>query len=46
MSSMQLRGSEGAKIHCAKEHFRTISDAKVVFGAIDSYKALMQVVNQ
>jgi type III restriction enzyme len=46
MSTMQLRDIEDAKVHCAKEHFRTISDAKVVFDVIDSYKALLQVVNQ
>ena len=46
MSTLQLRDIEQAKIHCAKEHFRTISDANVVFDVIDSYKALLQVVNQ
>lgn len=44
MSSMQLRLIEKAKIHCAKEHFKAISDGNVVYDVVDSYKSLMEKV--
>ncbi|WP_343020135.1 type III restriction-modification system endonuclease, partial [Akkermansia muciniphila] len=44
MSSMQLRLIEQSKIHCAREHFRAISNGNVVYDVVDSYKKLMDIV--
>ncbi|MCL2011092.1 MAG: hypothetical protein FWG71_11200, partial [Synergistaceae bacterium] len=44
MSSMQLRKIEEAKAHCAREHFRAISDDKVIYHVIDSYDRLWELV--
>ncbi len=44
MSSMQLRTIEDAKINCAKEHFKAISDENVVYNVVDNYKSLMDIV--
>lgn len=44
MNSMQLRLVEESKIHCAKEHFKAISNENVVYDVVDSYEALMQKV--
>lgn len=44
MRSMQLRGIEEAKIHCAREHFKAISTGDVVYDVIDSYQALLDKV--
>lgn len=33
---------EKLKIHCAREHFKAISDESVVCDAVDSYESLMQ----
>ena len=44
MSSLQLRLVEEAKIHCAREHFKAISDENVVYDVVDSYTALMEKV--
>ncbi|WP_103575655.1 type III restriction-modification system endonuclease [Campylobacter concisus] len=44
MNSMQLRQVEESKIHCAKEHFRTISNGSVVYDVVDSYKSLLDKV--
>jgi type III restriction enzyme len=46
MSSMQLRLIEESKIHCAREHFKTISDGNVVYDVIDSYKSLIDLVSK
>lgn len=46
MNSMQLRLIEGSKIHCAKEHFKAISDGKVVYDVVDSYKTLLDIVSK
>ena len=42
MNSMQLRLVEESKIHCAREHFKAISNENVVYDVVDSYEALMQ----
>lgn len=42
--SMQLRLIEEAKIHCAREHFKAISNENIVFDVADSYESLMQKV--
>ena len=44
MSSMQLRLIEESKIHCAREHFKAISNGNVVYDVVDSYKSLWEKV--
>lgn len=44
MQSMQLREIEKAKIHCAREHFKAISTADVVYDVVDNYESLMNKV--
>ena len=44
MSSMSLRRIEEAKIHCAREHFKALSNQNVVYDVVDSYKTLMEKV--
>lgn len=44
MNSMQLRMIEESKIHCAKEHFKAISNGNVVYDVVDSYKTLLDKV--
>ena len=44
MNSMQLRLIEESKIHCAREHFKAISNGNVVYDVMDSYTSLMEKV--
>lgn len=44
MNSMQLRLIEESKIHCAKEHFKAISNGNVVYDVVDSYQSLLDKV--
>lgn len=44
MRSMQLRLIEESKIHCAREHFKAISNGNVVFDVVDSYRSLLEKV--
>ena len=44
MQSMQLRMIEESKIHCAREHFKAISNGNVVYDVVDSYKTLLEKV--
>ena len=44
MRSMQLRQIEESKIHCAREHFKAISNGNVVYEVVDSYKSLLEKV--
>lgn len=44
MNSMQLRLIEESKIHCAREHFKAISDGNIVYDVVDSYKTLLEKV--
>ncbi|MDR5893140.1 DEAD/DEAH box helicase family protein [Halomonas mongoliensis] len=44
MSSMELRGTEDAKIKCAKEFFDAIATAKVRYDVVDSYDELLKLV--
>lgn len=44
MSSLQLRLIEQSKIHCAREHFKAISNGNVVYEVVDSYKSLLENV--
>lgn len=46
MNSMQLRLIEDAKIHCAREHFKAISNGEVVYDVVDSYKTLLDIVTK
>ena len=46
MNSMQLRLIEDAKIHCAREHFKAISNGDVVYDVVDSYKSLLDIVTK
>lgn len=46
MNSMQLRLIEDAKIHCAREHFKSISNGEVVYDVVDSYKTLLDMVTK
>ena len=41
---MGLRGTEAAKIHCAREHFKAISGENVVYDVVDSYDALLKKI--
>ena len=44
MHSMQLRLIEDSKIHCAREHFKAISNGNVVYDVVDSYETLLNKV--
>lgn len=46
MGSMQLRLIEDSKIHCAKKHFKAISNGEVVYDVVDSYKSLLDIVTK
>ena len=46
MNSMQLRLIEESKIHCAKEHFKAISNGEIVYDVVDSYKSLLDMVTR
>ena len=42
--AMQLRMIEESKIHCAREHFKAISNGNVVYDVVDSYQTLLEKV--
>lgn len=44
LSSLQLKDIEKAKIHCAKEHFKAISNGSVVYDIVDGYDELMNLL--
>ena len=46
MNSMQLRLVEESKIHCAREHFKAISNGNVVYDVVDSYQSLLDIVTK
>ena len=46
MNSMQLRLIEESKIHCAREHFKAISNGEVVYDVVDSYQSLLALVTK
>jgi len=46
MSTMQLRLIEESKIHCAREHFKAISNGEVVYDVVDSYKSLLDLMTK
>ena len=43
-SPAQLRLIEDAKVHCAREHFKAISNGNVVYDVVDSFQALLERV--
>ena len=44
MESMDLRKIEDSKIHCAREHFKAISGANVVYDVIEDYESLIDLI--
>lgn len=46
MSSLQLKEIEKAKIHCAKEHFKVISNGNVVYNVVNGYDELMNILRK
>lgn len=46
MDSMQLRLIEKSQIHCAREHFKAISDGDVVYDVVDDYNSLLDMVTK
>lgn len=44
LSTLQLREIESLKIHCAREHFKTVSSGEVKYDVVDSYEKLLNVV--
>ncbi len=44
MSTLDLRLIEDAKIHCAREHFKTISTDGVKYDVVNNYQELMGLV--
>ena len=46
MSTMQLRDIEKGKIHCAREHFKAISNNDVVYDVVDSYQHLFDLISK
>lgn len=42
----QPKGSEDAKIECARRHFAAISDSKVVYGVAKDYQSLYNLVTK
>ena len=44
MKSMELRLIEDAKIHCAREHFKAISNGNVVYDVVDNFQTLLDKV--
>lgn len=46
MNSMQQRLIEESKIHCAREHFKAISNGSVVYDVVDSYESLLEKVRR
>ena len=46
MSTMELREIEKSKIHCAREHFKAISNENVIYDVVNSYQALLDMVSK
>ena len=44
VNSVQQRLIEEAKLHCAREHFKAISEGNVVYDAVDGYGSLLEKV--
>ncbi len=46
LRSLELREIERSKIHCAKEHFKAISNSQVVYDVVDNYSSLLNLVRK
>ena len=44
MDSMQLRLIESAKIHCAREHFKSIAGKTVCYDVVSNYDELLKKI--
>ncbi|ONI37810.1 restriction endonuclease subunit R [Candidatus Epulonipiscium fishelsonii] len=44
-SELDLRLREQLKTDCAKEHFKAVSNNKVKYGIVDSYKTLLDIIS-
>ncbi len=44
LQSLELRSIEKAKIHCAEEHFKAISNGNVVYSVVTNYNDLLNLV--
>lgn len=44
MDSLELRTIEQSKIHCAKKHFKAISNNEVVYDVVDNYESLLNLI--
>lgn len=46
LDSLELRQVEQSKIHCAREHFKAISNDQVKYEVVDSYQSLLEIVTK
>lgn len=46
MDSLELRTIEQSKIHCAKKHFKEISNNEVVYDVVDNYESLLNLITR
>ena len=46
MDSLELRTIEQSKIHCAKKHFKAISNNEVVYDVVDNYESLLNLITK
>lgn len=46
MDSLELRTIEQSKIHCAKKHFKAISNSEVVYDVVDNYESLLNLITR
>ncbi|OUZ19549.1 type III restriction-modification system endonuclease [Enterococcus cecorum] len=46
LDSLELRQVEQSKIHCAREHFKAISNDQVKYEVVDSYQSLLEMVTK
>lgn len=44
MSSMDIRGTENAKIQCARKHFEKINTAHFKYEVVDHYEMLLELI--
>ena len=44
MDTLQLKGMENSKIHCAREHFKAISSDEVKYDVVNTYEELMSIL--
>lgn len=44
MSSMDIRGTENAKIQCARKHFEKINTTHFKYEVVDHYEMLLELI--